>query len=94
MHGHLEFNKLISIEQHGFVSSKACVTNLLECLDLTSNVLHKHRKLDVLYTDFMKAFDTVSHRKLIHKLRSYGFGCKLINWITAFLIDRKQQGVM
>ena len=34
--------------QHGFVPSKACVTNLLECLDLTSNALHKHRKLDVL----------------------------------------------
>ena len=43
MHGHLELNKLISIEQHGFVSSKACVTDLLEFLDLTTNGLHKHR---------------------------------------------------
>ena len=69
MHRHLDLNKLIPIEQHGFVSSKACVTNLLECIDLTSNALHKQSKLDVLYTDFMKAFDKVSHLKLILKLR-------------------------
>ena len=94
MHRHLEINKLILIVQHSFVSSKACVTNLLECLDLTTNALHKHRKLDVLYTDFMKAFDKVSHLILIHKLRAYGFGCKLIDWISAFLIGRKQHEVI
>ena len=68
MQGHLDINKLISIEQHGFVSSKACVTNLLKCINLTSNTLHKHRKLDVLNADFIKAFDKVSHLKLIHKV--------------------------
>ena len=34
MKSHLEAYKLISIEQHGFVSSKACITNLLECQDI------------------------------------------------------------
>ena len=94
MHGHLKLNKLISIEEHVFVSSKACVTNLLECIDLTTNALHKHRKLDVLYIDFMKAFDKFSHLKLIHKLKANGFGCKLIDWISAFLIGRKQRVVI
>ena len=46
MHGNLKLNKPISIEQHGFVSFKAYVTNLLESLDLTTNALHKHRKLE------------------------------------------------
>ena len=77
MNGHLEVNKLISIEQHGFVTSKACVKNLLECQDLTTITLHEHKELGVLYSDFMKAFDKVSHRKLIYKLRAYGFGDKL-----------------
>ena len=57
MKSHLEAHKLISIEQHGFVSSKACVTNLLECQDITTSALHDRLNLDVLYTDFMKAFD-------------------------------------
>jgi hypothetical protein len=94
MNGHLEVNKLISIEQHGFVASKACVTNLLECQDLTTIALHEHKELDVLYTDFMKAFDKVSHRKLIHKLKAYGFGEKLTNWVGSFLIGRKQRVVL
>ena len=83
-------NSLISIEQHGFVSTKACVTNLLECLYLKINAIHKQRKLDVLYTDFIKAFVNVFHRKIIHKLRAFRFGCKLIDWISAFIISRKQ----
>ena len=93
MNGHLEVNKLISIEQHGFVASKASVTNLLECQDLTTIALHKHKELDVLYTDFMKAFDKVSHRKLIHKLKAYGFGEKLTDWVGSFLIGKKQRVV-
>ena len=48
MHGHLVLNILSSIEQHGFVSSKACVNNLLECLYMTKNALLKHRILNVL----------------------------------------------
>ena len=62
MHGHLESKNLISIEQHGFVSSNAFVTNLLECLDLTTNALNKYGKLDDLYIDFMKESDKVYRR--------------------------------
>ena len=29
----------------------------------------------------------------MHKLRAYGFDCKLINWSSAFLIGRKQRVV-
>ena len=39
----------------------------------------------------MKAFPNVSHRKLIHKLRAYGFREKLIDWFGSFLIGRKQR---
>ena len=42
----------------------------------------------------MKAFDKFSHFKLIHKLRPYSFGCRLIDLINAFLIDRKQRVVI
>ena len=62
MKSHLEAHKLISIEQHGFVFSKACLTNILECQDITTNALHERLNLDVLYTDFMKASDKVSNR--------------------------------
>ena len=66
----------------------------LECQDLTTIGLHEHKELEVLYTDFMKAFDKVSHRKLIHKLKAYGFGEKLRDWVGSFLIGRKQRVVL
>ena len=47
--------------------------------------LYIHRMLYIVpYIDFMKAFDKVSNLNLIHQLRVYGFGCRLIDWISAF----------
>ena len=41
--------------------------------------------------DFAKAFDTVSHNKLIHKLSCYGISGSLLHWIESFLSCRTQQ---
>ena len=37
----------------------------------------------------MKAFDTVPHKRLIGKLRSYGMFGKIVRWITSFLLNRR-----
>ena len=55
-------NDLIAPEQHGFVPKKACNTNLLETMDLITEAIDLEFKL----LDFAKAFDKVSHAKLIH----------------------------
>ena len=60
-------------------------------IDRWTEILDKGGAVDVAYCDFMKAFDKVSHRKLIHKLKKYNLGEKYINWIAAFLKDRKQR---
>ena len=41
-------------------------------------------------TDLSKAFDTVTHSKLLLKLRAYGIYGHLYIWITFFLNDRVQ----
>jgi len=46
--------------------------------------------VDIIYTDFEKAFDKVPHRRLLNKLCSYGFNDELVNWIRAFLCNRLQ----
>ena len=45
---------------------------------------------DAIYLDLSKAFDTVPHKKLIHKLKGYGIGGHILDWITDFLSDRSQ----
>jgi len=47
--------------------------------------------MDFIYTDLEKAFDKIPHKRLIGKLSSYGLNKELIEWITAFLINRKQR---
>ena len=44
--------------------------------------------------DFSKAFDKVSHDKLLHKIRYYVIGGKTNTWISAFLCSRSQQVVV
>jgi hypothetical protein len=40
---------------------------------------------DMIVLDFAKAFDKVSHPRLLHKLRHNGIKGKNNQWITAFL---------
>ena len=77
--GHLVKHKLISSSQHGFVHRKSCVTNLIECTHVVSSVLNEDKSVDDLYTDFEKAFDKVSHKKLLTKLSGYGIRGNLLN---------------
>ena len=46
--------------------------------------------MDVAYLDIAKAFDSVSHPKLIEKLQNYGFSGQLLAWIVDFLSNRTQ----
>ena len=38
-------------------------------------------RIDVIYTDFEKAFDKVPHRRLLSKLKSYKLHTSIIDWI-------------
>ena len=37
--------------------------------------------VDVIYLDFVKAFDSVVHSKLLLKLAAYGISANLLAWI-------------
>ena len=41
---------------------------------------------DIIYTDFAKAFDSVAHVRLLHKLESIGIKGDLLNWVKSFLL--------
>ena len=51
-------------------------------------------KLDVIYLDFKKAFDSVPHKRLIGVLRQYGVTGRTLNWMTDFLSGRQQRVVI
>ena len=43
--------------------------------------------------DFSVAFDTVSHRGLLYKLRFIGFGRQFLSIVSEFPSDRRQRNV-
>ena len=87
-------NKTISCHQHGFQSRCSCISQLLECLNDWTDNYDNSIPTDVIYLDFAKAFDTVPHKRLIHKLRAYGIRGKVLLWIKGFLSNRRQKVVL
>jgi len=55
-----------------------------------SLLYHGKQPVDTIYIDFSRAFDSVVHSKLIHKLRCFGINGLLLKWIEAFLYCRSQ----
>ena len=87
---YLMCNSLISEKQHGFLSKRSTTTNLLSFLDFCTRTLDEKQPVDVVYLDMAKAFDTVSHPKLLYKLSKIGIGGELLRWIENFLCGREQ----
>ena len=82
-------HKLISTSQHWFLKAKSCLTNLLffeeikKCVDDGSPV-------DAVYLDLQKAFNKVSHQRVLLKLKAHGIGNGVINWKEKWLTHRRQ----
>ena len=84
-------NKLFSTQQFGFIKGHSNVLQLLNIMESWTKDLDRGESIDVVYPDFMKAFDTVPHKRLIGKLKSYGIEYYTPRWIQASLSDRVQQ---
>ncbi|CAM4564544.1 unnamed protein product [Lepidochelys olivacea] len=82
---HLEERKVIRNSQHGFTKGKSCLTNLIAFSDEITGSVDMGKVVDVIYLDFSKAFDTVSHSILASKLKKYRLDEWTIWWIESWL---------
>ena len=55
-------------QQHGFIRGRSTLSNLLLFNDYLPDNLVRSTQVDTLYTDFSKAFDKVSHNRLLSKV--------------------------
>ena len=88
--GHMIDKKLFSEFQHGFVPLRDCMTNLLICIENWCESLEQGETVDVIYTDFAKAFDSVPHQRLLQKVNNLGISGNVNAWIRSFLSNRFQ----
>ena len=58
-------------------------------------VIHQVDKVvDIVYLDFSKAFDTVSHSILLEKLLAHGLGRYTLCWVKNWLHGQAQRVVV
>lgn len=80
----------ISEFQHGFVGGRSTATNLSIFTSYCLQSMETRNQVDVIFTDFAKAFDRVQHNVLICKLQGMGFHSNFLKWIRSYLINRTQ----
>ena len=71
-----------------------CTTNITALLQEAYSAVDQRGQLDVMYTDFSKAFDRVDHKLLIHKLASYHIHPHLLILLRNYLSERKHRVVV
>jgi Reverse transcriptase (RNA-dependent DNA polymerase). len=85
-----QIKQYISPVQHGFVPKRSTTTNLTIITEFIASTLDRRGQVDVVYTDFRKAFDTIDVGVIMHKLRSIGFHENVLKLFNSYLIDRIQ----
>ena len=59
-------------------------------INILTDVAEHSLEIYLVYLDFAKTFDSVHHRKLIHKLEKYGISGQLFLWVKSFLSNRRR----
>jgi hypothetical protein len=81
----------ITDTQHGFLKNRSTATQLMQTFSEINNTLDSGGQTDLIYFDLSKAFDSVPHHYLLHKLKSFGINSTLHAWLTSYLTNRLQR---
>ena len=88
---HLEKSGFLPDGQHGFRALRSTLTQLLAFWDSILDRLEDYSGVDVVYTDFSKAFDKVETGVLLHKIRDCKVTGKVGCWLASFLDPAARQ---
>ncbi|XP_019330511.1 PREDICTED: RNA-directed DNA polymerase from mobile element jockey-like [Aptenodytes forsteri] len=91
---HERDNQGIRPSQHGFMRGRSCLTNLISFYDQVTRLVDEGKAVEVVYLDFSKAFDTVSHSILLEKLVAHGLDRRTLRWVKNWLDGRAQRVVV
>ena len=91
---HLNNNHLLYSKQHWFRSKLSCETQLIEYTSDVLKIVQGKKQCGTVVMDFSKAFDKVSHDRLIYKLDHAGIDRQTRDWIKSFLSGRSQKVII
>ena len=85
---------IISDKRHGFKKGHSCETQLITTVYNLLASADVGNRVYIAILDFSKAFDMVSHRRLMSKLDHYGIKGNIYKWISSFLNNGNQKVVI
>ena len=89
--GHLHRNDIITVAQQGFRKRRSCETQLILKVEDLAGEIDKGGQAHIILLDFSKAFDKVTHKRLLLRLYLYGTRGKTKRRIEDFLSNRTLQ---
>ena len=91
---HIAKSNIIINEQHGFRNKLSTITQLINTTTDWANTLNNKGQTDIIFLDFSKTFDNISHKFLLSKLHYYCIRNHTLSWIGAFLSNLTQKTVV
>lgn len=82
--------ELLSNNQHGFTRGKSTTTAVAGFVNNILEARDNHKPAIGIFYDFKKAFDLISHRRLLSKLERLGIAGIGNKWIESYLKNRRQ----
>ncbi|GFW22560.1 RNA-directed DNA polymerase from mobile element jockey [Trichonephila clavipes] len=86
---HCLARNIIIPEQHGFVTKRSRVTQLLRVTELVHAGFQNHQATGMLFVDIAKAFDKIWHDGLLSKMMRLGFWDQILKIIHSYLNSRE-----
>ena len=91
LYNYCEKNRVIPVEQFGFRKNSNCETALISAADSWKEAIDSGNMAAALLVDMSKAFDSVSHHKLILSLGEISCSLECIQWFASYLENRQQR---
>ena len=73
------------------MKGRSCLTNLISFYDKVTHLVDEGKAVDVVYLDFSKAFDTISHGILLEKLAAQDLDGPTLPWVKTGRMARRKK---
>ena len=94
LHQFFEKHNIFYKYQFGFRQNHATLHALTEVIDYIYKSLNEGNYVFGINIDLKKAFDSVQHEIVLHKLQHYGIRGLVLKWFESYLSKRKQYVVV
>jgi hypothetical protein len=84
-----EENHILRDQQFGFRAKHSTTQQIMRIVETVSLRFNEDKSTAMTLLDIEKAFDSVWHEALLHKIHSYGFPMYLVKIVMSFLANRR-----